>query len=128
PYIIKDESFKKAIVAEIGDADSGPLDIGKLAKAVLKRDAGSVLHGVFLEKIAGRLRLQRLLSAFVEAEDASAAVSGGVKFDRVDPTGNAKEGYGNVPFHRMEFTARRVTAYFSLDLATLRGYDLKEAE
>ncbi|NBO66232.1 MAG: type I-U CRISPR-associated protein Cas7 [Acidobacteria bacterium] len=125
-YIIKDESLKKSIEAEVGNKDSGPLDIRKLAKAVFQRDAGAVIHGVFLEKIAGRLRLQRLLSAFIEAEGVEPVTSGGVKLDRVDPSqkGKAIEGLGNVPFSRTEFTASRTVAYFNLDLVTMRGYGL----
>jgi CRISPR-associated protein Csb1 len=126
PYIINDPGVKKAMTSEVGDTDSGPLDIRKLACAVFTRDVGAVLHGVFLEKVAGRLRLQRLLSSFIEAEGAIPVTSGGVKLDRVDPAGNTAEGYGNVPFSRTEFVARRITAYFNLDLATLRGYGLGE--
>jgi len=127
PYIINNEGLKKAIKDEVGDAESGVLDIRKLAHAVYKRDVGAVLHGVFLEKVAGRLRLQRLLSSFIEAEGVSSVTSGGVKLDRVNPSGNAAEGYGNVPFARTEFVARKITAFFNLDLATLRGYGLGEA-
>ena len=39
---------------------------------------------------------------------------------------DAKEGFGNVPFHRTEFTAEKITAYFNLDLSLLRGYGLGE--
>lgn len=127
PYIINNEDLSKAIKAEVGDAESGVLDIRKLAQAVFKRDVGAVLHGIFLEKVAGRLRLQRLLSSFIEAEGATAVTSGGVKLDRVDPSGDAAKGYGNVPFSRTEFTASKVKAYFNLDLATMRGYGLGNA-
>jgi len=131
PFIIKKEDkadkLKGDIVAVVGDPESGPLDIRRLARAVFQRDAGAVLHGVFLEKVAGRLRLQRLLSSFIEAEGVSPVTSGGVKLDHVDPTGDAVKGYGNVPFARTEFTARRLVAYFNFDLATLRGYSLGEA-
>jgi len=128
-YIIKDETLKKSIETEVGNKESGPLDIRKLAHAVFTRDAGAVIHGVFLEKIAGRLRLQRLLSAFIEAEGADPVTSGGVKLDRIDPSqkGKAKEGLGNVPFSRTEFTAIRTVAYFNLDLVAMRGYGLGEA-
>ncbi len=48
------------------------------------------------------------------------------KFDknaaRLTETGNAETGYGTLPFHRAEFTAEKITAYFNLDLALLRGY------
>jgi CRISPR-associated protein Csb1 len=65
-----------------------------------------------------------LLSGFIEASDVRVAESGGVKNDRVDPSGDTKQGFGNVPFHRTEFTAREIKAYFNLDLALLRGYGL----
>ena len=107
-----------------------------LAKAVFKYDPGSILHGVFLEKLDGRARLQRCLSGFIEARQSSVADSGGVKNDRVAPspsslreiglTVRAAEGYGNVPFHRTEYTAERITAYFNLDLAQIRAYGLGE--
>ena len=131
PFIIKKEDkadkVKGDIVAMVGDPESGPLDIRRLARAVFQRDASAVLHGVFLEKIAGRLRLQRLLSSFIEAEGVNPVTSGGVKLDHVDPTGEAAKGYGNVPFARTEFTAHRLAAYFNFDLATLRGYGLGDA-
>lgn len=128
PYIIANNELKKAINDEVGSKETGPLDIRKLAQCVFKHDAGSILHGIFLEKVAGRLRLQRLLSSFVEAEGIETVSSGGVKLDRVNPSveGGAKEGYGNVPFARTEFAAKRIVAYFNLDLATLRGYGLGE--
>jgi CRISPR-associated protein Csb1 len=70
-----------------------------------------------------------MLSAFIEAEDINIASSGGVKNDRVDPSGKsegggAKQGFGNVPFARDEFTAKRLVAYFNLDLAQIRAFGL----
>lgn len=127
--IVQDDNqtIKKQIKQTVGDADSGVLNIRSLAQTVFKLDVGSVLHGVFLEKVAGRLRLQRLLSAFIEAEGANTVASGGVKLDVVDPKGDAAKGFGNVPFARTEFTAQKVSAFFNLDLATMRGYGLGEA-
>ena len=128
PYLMSfNEGLKASIKEAVGDPDKGSLDIRKLAQVVFKYDVGSVLHGVFLEKVAGRLRLQRLLSGFIEAKGVLPVTSGGVKLDHVNPSGNAKDGYGNVPFTRTEYTAASVTAYFNLDLATLRGYGLGEA-
>jgi CRISPR-associated protein Csb1 len=127
PYIVNNDKVRGAITSEVGDAESGVLDIRKLAHSVFKLDPCSVLHGVFLEKVAGRLRLQRLLSSFIEAENVQAVTSGGVKLDRSNPSGDAAQGFGNVPFTRTEFTAEKMTAYFNLDLATMRGYGLGEA-
>jgi CRISPR-associated protein Csb1 len=109
-----------------GDEVAGVINLRRLAKTVFKYDPNSLIHGIFLEKIAGRLRLPRLLSAFIEAEGVKEVASGGVKFDRVDPRGDAAQGYGNVPYSRKEFVAQRITAYFHLDLAQLRGSGLPD--
>jgi CRISPR-associated protein Csb1 len=109
---------------------AGVVNLRKLAAVCFKYYPNSLVHGVFLEKIAGRLRHPRALSAFIEASGVGRADSGGVKFDRVVPMKipglEAKDGYTNVPFHRAEFTAQSITAFFSLDLAQLRGYGLKD--
>ena len=88
----------------------------------------SLIHGIFLEKIAGVIRLPRALTAFIEATDVTTVPSGGVKNDRIraskgDEGQTAKEGFGNVPFHRDEFTGC-LTAFFNLDLALIRGFGL----
>jgi CRISPR-associated protein Csb1 len=110
---------------------AGVVNLRKLAQVCFKYDPNSLIHGIFLEKIAGRLRHPRALSAFIEASGVGRADSGGVKFDRVLPKPSvanvdAKGGYGNVPFHRTEFTAKSITAFFSLDLAQIRGYALDD--
>lgn len=113
------------------DDVAGVVNLRKFAKVCFKYDPNSLVHGVFLEKIAGRLRHPRALSAFIEASGVGRADSGGVKFDRALPKPSiagvdAKGGYGNVPFHRTEFTAKSITAFFSVDLAQIRGYGLGE--
>jgi len=131
PYILegKDKGIFNKLKQEVAGMEIGPVDIRTLAKLVLKYDPNAVIHGVFLAKsdlAGGRLRLPRLLSGFVEASDVRPAESGGVKNDRVDPSGDTKQGFGNVPFHRTEFVAKEIKAYFNLDLALLRGYGLGE--
>ncbi len=34
------------------------------------------------------------------------------------------KGFGNVPFHREEFTAEQINAFFSVDLQQIRAYGL----
>jgi CRISPR-associated protein Csb1 len=125
-----DKKTKKSDDEEDEGVDvPGVLDLRKLAGAVFRYDPNSVLHGVFLEKLAGRLRLTRALSGFIEANNVRVAASGGVKFDHVLPKPkdiglDAKQGFGNVPFPRTEFTAEKTIAYFNLDLALIRGYGL----
>lgn len=133
PYILEGKDTRVLDLLKTGAAgmEIGPVKISELAKLVLKYDVNAVLHGVFLAKkelAGGRLRMTRLLSGFIEACDVRVAESGGVKNDRVDPSGDTKSGFGNVPFHRTEFTApdSQIKAYFNLDLALLRGYGLPE--
>ncbi len=134
PYIVNSKEFE-TIRKAIGFESNKPFDRRKLAAALVRYDPSSLLHGIFLEKVGGVVRLPRVLSAFIEAEGVRVASSGGVKFDRVQPEtssnstpyGKAKDGYGNVPYHRDEYTAEKITAYFNVDLAQLRGYGLGEA-
>ena len=130
PYIVNSPEFVE-IESEIGFEQDEPFDRRKLAAFLFKRDPNSLLHGIFLEKVGGVVRLPRAVSAFIEAKDVREAASGGVKFDRVQPEtkestpyGKAEEGYGNVPYARDEYTAAEITAFFNIDCALIRGYGL----
>jgi len=129
PYILesKDKKFFEELQKQTKELENGAVSRPKLARLILRYDANALLHGVFLAKkelVGGRLRLERALSAFIEAEDVQVAASGGVKNDHVNPKGEAKDGFGNVPFQRDEFTARRIVAYFNLDLEEIRAFGL----
>ena len=130
PYIERTEFFEKDLKAAIAFDEKRPVERSKLIAALARFDVGCLLHGVFLESIAGVLRVPRAISGFIEAEGVSRVNTGGVKNDRVqaskDEEGGrtAAEGFGNVPFHRTEFVAERVVAYFNVDLEQLRGYRL----
>jgi len=137
PYILegKDKSVFKLLKEELAEMEEGPVNIKKLAAVLLKLDTNALIHGVFLAKgelAGGRLRLPRVLSSFIEAADVREAQSGGVKNDHVKPGKGgdgqtSKEGFGNVPFARSEFTSSQITAYFNLDLAQIRAFGLGEA-
>ena len=71
--------------------------------------------------------MPRALTGFIEARGVTVAPSGGVKNDIVNPSGDTKRGFGNVPFHREEYCGE-ITAYFNLDLALIRGFGLGEQE
>jgi len=127
PYIATANGFD-TIKEAIAFSDKRPFDRAPFLKALLKFDVNSLIHGIFLEKIAGVIRLPRSLTAFIEATEVTTVTSGGVKNDRVraskgDEGQTAKEGFGNVPFHREEFTGN-ITAFFNLDLALIRGFGL----
>jgi CRISPR-associated protein Csb1 len=114
---------------ELGVEEEGRVDLRKLATVLLKYDINSLLHGAFIarkEVAGGRMRVPRALTAFIEASEVNVAASGGVKNDPVNPRGDTDKGFGNVIFHRDEFTGK-ITAFFNIDLAQIRGYGLGEA-
>jgi CRISPR-associated protein Csb1 len=127
---IQNSPLQAILDAELGaDANAARKNlVGMLAKY----DVGCLLHGGFFPKMkaAGSPRLSRALSGFIEAEGVGRVTTGGVKNDRVQPGSDAdagktaEEGFGNVPFHRTEFVADHIYAYFNLDLEQLRGYRL----
>jgi CRISPR-associated protein Csb1 len=127
PYIVNAEGFD-SIKEAVGFDKNAPYNPRlQLAPVLLKYDVGSLLHGVFLEKVGGVVRLPRMLSGFIEAASVKLATSGGVKVDRVQPTKggegkSAKEGYGNVPYSREEYVSSDISSFFNLDLSQLRGY------
>jgi CRISPR-associated protein Csb1 len=131
PYILegKDSSFRDVLKSEFSVMEKGKIDPTLLARVLFKYDINSLIHGIFLAKkdlAGGRLRVPRALSAFIEARNAGIVSSGGVKRDDVDPSGDTNKGFGHVPFHRSEYTAERISAYFNLDLAQIRGYNLSD--
>ena len=128
PYILegKDKTFLNTLKTELAVGELAAVDLKLLSKTLLKYDINALIHGVFIAKsevAGGRMRLPRALTAFIEASQVNTASSGGVKNDALNPSGDAAKGFGNVPFHREEFTGN-ITAYFVLDLALIRGFGL----
>ncbi len=128
PYILEapDKSFITMLKKELGVEKEGRVDLRKLASVLLKYDINSLLHGIFIAKkeiAGGRMRIPRVITAFIEASDVEVAASGGVKNDAVNPAGDTAKGFGNVPFHRDEYCGN-ILAYFNVDLAQIRGYGL----
>ncbi|MFN0241508.1 MAG: type I-U CRISPR-associated RAMP protein Csb1/Cas7u [Planctomycetota bacterium] len=129
PYILEapGSKFVAQLKSDLGVLENGPINRKLLAQVLLKYDVGGLLHGLFLAKpdlAGGRLRVARALSAFIEASGARVAASGGVKNDHVNPAGDTKKGFGNVPFARDEFTADKIVLHINFDLAQVRGYGL----
>jgi len=108
-----------------------PLDNQKVARACFALDPLSLIHGVFFAQQTWpwQPRIARAVTSFIEASGADPVVSGGVKRDivRNDAKGGAtSEGFGTVPHHRVEYTAKKITAYFTIDHAQFRSYGLSE--
>lgn len=131
PFIISDKSFQTAFMEDADYAKGKPLNWQKIARALLKYDANSLLHGAFMANLEdGRIKVARAVSGFIEAGGIREVVSGGVKNNPIDPSGKLraadydKDVYGNVPYQRVEYTAESITAYFNIDLGLLRSYAL----
>ena len=131
PFVITDKQFQGEFKTRAGYAKGLPLDWKRIGAALFYFDPNSLLHGAFMANLEdGRIKAPRAVTGFIEAEDVREAASGGVKNNPLDPTGKIravdydKDVYSNVPYHRMEYTAARIVAYFNLDLALLEGYGL----
>lgn len=134
PYILLNKDFSGTLVKEMAYNAKQPLDWARIYATLFRYDVNSLVHGVFLSLLdGGRVRVPRAITGFVEAANVERVVSGGVKNSPVDPTGKTqvadataseKGVYSNVPYARVEYAAERITAYFNLDVALMRGYRL----
>jgi CRISPR-associated protein Csb1 len=122
---------EKWMADKLGLAAGRPLDNRAVAKACFALDPVSLIHGVFFARKGWpwQPRIARAVTGFIEAYDVQPAVSGGVKRDvvvNVAPEQATAEGYGMVPYPRVEYTAARITGYFTVDHAQFRSYGLSE--
>lgn len=120
PYVRRDGAITERLETLLGP-DRDPK---RLPEALYRLDAACLLHGVFLQSLGPRFRVARAISGYIEAFDAEPISMSGVKSDLFRGPGAARDGYGTVLFHREEFVARAMTAFFSLDLAQIRSYRL----
>jgi CRISPR-associated protein Csb1 len=122
---------EKWIEERLGLVKGRPLDYRAVARACVRLDPVSLVHGVFFARKAWpwQPKIARAVTSFIEASGVRPAVSGGVKRDVVinEAKGGATaDGYGTVPHHRVEYTAEKITAYFTIDHAQFRSYGLSE--
>jgi CRISPR-associated protein Csb1 len=137
PYFLLNKKFRAQVTEEMKYDPKRPLDWKPIYAALFQYDPNSLLHGVFLSLLkGGRIKAPRAITGFIEAEDVRKVISGGVKNSSVDPKGElqvaeAEAGekgvYSNVPYSRIEYTARRIRAYFNIDVALIHGYGLPDA-
>ncbi|MFI6587652.1 type I-U CRISPR-associated RAMP protein Csb1/Cas7u [Embleya sp. NPDC050493] len=133
---LRDTKMLDVITRRLGLANDKPLDFPAMADAITRLDPFSLLHGVFFNQKPwhGQPRFTRAVSAVIEAYDVGRVISGGRKSDSVrhslgdqsEGNGGTSEGYGSIPFHRVEWTARTIKAMFSIDVALLRSYGLDD--
>jgi CRISPR-associated protein Csb1 len=128
---VGDETGEEWLGKQFGLVKGRPLDYRAVARACFRIDPLSLVHGAFFArpKWAWQPRISRAVTSFIEAEGVKPAASGGVKRDGVineAKDGVTKEGYGTVPHHRVEYTAGKITAYFTIDHAQFRSYGLSD--
>jgi CRISPR-associated protein Csb1 len=117
----------------LGLAKDTPLNRRHMADAVARLDPFCLLHGVFFSQNQwwGQPKFERAISAVIEARNVQRAVSGGRKSDRVlhtvkEDSRASHDGYGSIPFHRAEWTAKTITASFVIDVELLYSYGLPQ--
>ncbi len=128
---VGDQDGSAWMLAKLGLVKGRPLDYRAVARACFAIDPVSLVHGVFFarKEWPWQPKIARALTSFIEAYQVIPAVSGGVKRDSVNNEGKdgaTSEGYGMVPFHRVEYTAGLITAYFTVDHQQFRSYGLSE--
>lgn len=118
------------LLEQIGLVKGRPLDNRAIARACFRLDPVSLVHGVFFAQKSWpwQPKVARALTSFIEASGVQPAVSGGVKRDSVfnEGKGFTDRGYGSIPHHRVEYTAKEIIAYFAVDHAQFRSYGLSE--
>ena len=139
PYVreakLDNEPMGTVMAQRFALAPDTPLNMPHIAREVLKIDPFCLLHGVFFNNKVwtGQPRFTRAVTAVIEAHDVRSAAYGGLKTELVrrqniqsESEGRANEGYGNIPYQRLEWTARTITASFTIDAQLLRSYGLPE--
>ena len=125
------EDMVTKICSLLGLADDTPLTASRIAATIFVLDPLCLVHGVFFadKKWPGQPKVARALTGFIEAVDVKEAYSGGVKRDDVrhsigEGAGGSAEGYGHVPYHRTEYTARSIILYISIDVGQIEAHGL----
>jgi CRISPR-associated protein Csb1 len=122
---------EKWLETQLGLVRGQPLDYRAVARACFRLDPVSLVHGVFFARKPWpwQPKIARAVTSFIEAYNVRPAISGGVKRDVVNneaAPGDTAKGYGTVPHHRIEYTAQKITAFFTIDHAQFRSYGLPE--
>lgn len=125
------KDFLDILEERFGLVQDRPVDHKRLARALFHLDPINLIHGVFfaVKKWPHQPKITRAITAFIEAEDVREVHSGGVKTDDVrrrtsGTSGGSAEGYGMVPFHRVEYTAASTRLHVAIDVGLLRSYGL----
>jgi len=97
-----------------------PVHLPRIARRLFYLDPACLLHGVFLEKLDGRIRFPRLLSATITAKDAEPVNAGGVMRGYVTSAGSE----ASIPYSTQHFSSSEIMLHFTFHIDSLKGLGL----
>ena len=118
---LNDQKFSEVLREKFGIADLGkkshplPEQWWSVFSTIFGYDPNSLVHGVLFPAMG--IKLPRMLTAHLEAFNASRVRSSGVKFDKLGKTSS-----GQPIFSVDEETASEIASTFVIDLALLRSF------
>jgi CRISPR-associated protein Csb1 len=95
-----------------------------IAKRLFYIDPACLLHGVFLEKLDGRIRFPRLLSATITAKEPQTVNSGGVMRGYVTAAGSE----ASIPYSTQHFASSDINLQLIFHTDTLKAWGLDKQE
>jgi CRISPR-associated protein Csb1 len=101
-----------------------PVHLPTIAKRLFYIDPACLLHGVFLEKLDGRIRFPRLLSATITAKEPQAVNAGGVMRGYVTAAGSE----ASIPYSTQHFASSDINLQLIFHTDTLKAWGLDEEE
>jgi CRISPR-associated protein Csb1 len=101
-----------------------PVYLPRIAKRLFYIDPACLLHGVFLEKLDGRIRFPRLLSATITAKEPQAVNAGGVMRGYVTVAGSE----ASIPYSAQHFASSDINLQLIFHTDTLKAWGLDEEE
>lgn len=97
-----------------------PVHLPRIAKRLVYLDPACLLHGVFLEKLDGRIRFPRLLSATITAKHAEPVNAGGVMRGYVTASGSE----ASIPYSTQHFSSSEIKLHLTFHVDSLNGLGL----
>ncbi len=101
-----------------------PVHLPTIAKRLFYIDPACLLHGVFLEKLDGRIRFPRLLSATITAKEPQTVNSGGVMRGYVTAAGSE----ASIPYSTQHFASSDINLQLIFHTDTLKAWGLDKQE
>jgi CRISPR-associated protein Csb1 len=101
-----------------------PVHLPTIAKRLFYIDPACLLHGVFLEKLDGRIRFPRLLSATITAKEPQAVNAGGVMRGYVTAAGSE----ASIPYSTQHFASSDIKLQLTFHTDTLNSWGLDREE